>query len=267
MLWRPNADRAGKVPDRSEDGMSRGLIRIGCAGWALRKQDAVAFGAPGSHLERYARRLHGVEINSSFYRPHRRSTYERWSASVPDDFRFAVKAPKAVTHAPRLEVNEAALDGFVDEVSGLGGKLGPLLIQFPPSLYLDAAAARIFFAALRRRFPGSIVCEPRNASWFGSDAETLLREFQIARVVADPAPVPEGAEPGSFNGVDYFRLHGSPRVYYSAYEAERLNGIAASLDAAARGVREVWCIFDNTAAGAALGNALQLQELVGATAG
>lgn len=247
--------------------MSRGLIRIGCAGWALRKQDAVTFPAPGSHLERYAQLLNGVEINSSFYRPHRRSTYERWAASVPDDFRFAVKAPKAVTHAPRMEGNEAALDGFVDEVSGLGIKLGPLLVQFPPSLDLNAAAARLFFAALRHRFAGCIVCEPRHASWFGSNAETLLREFQIARVVADPALVPAGAEPGRFNGGDYFRLHGSPRVYYSAYETERLNEIAARLDAAARGGHEVWCIFDNTAAGAALGNALQLQELVGAAAG
>jgi uncharacterized protein YecE (DUF72 family) len=76
---------------------------VGTAGWTVPKQHLALFsaldeGAKRSHLERYASRLCCAEINSSFHRPHRRATWERWAATTPDDFRFAVKAPKAITH-------------------------------------------------------------------------------------------------------------------------------------------------------------------------
>ena len=73
----------------------------------------------GSHLERYGAILDAVEINSSFYRPHRTATYERWAASVPEDFRFAVKVPKAITHERRLKDVGDLLDRFLSEVGGL----------------------------------------------------------------------------------------------------------------------------------------------------
>ena len=95
----------------------------------------------GSHLERYGAILNAVEINSSFYRPHRTATYERWAASVPEDFRFAVKVPKAITHERRLKDVGDLLDRFLSEVSGLGPKLGPLLVQLPPSLSFQAGIA------------------------------------------------------------------------------------------------------------------------------
>jgi uncharacterized protein YecE (DUF72 family) len=109
-------------------------VRIGTAGWSIPKQHAAPFPSEGTHLERYGAIFNAVEINSSFYRPHRTATYERWAASVPEDFRFAVKVPKSVTHERRLKGTGDLLDQFVSEVGGLGPKLGPLLIQLPPSL-------------------------------------------------------------------------------------------------------------------------------------
>ncbi|KAB2941257.1 MAG: DUF72 domain-containing protein [Hyphomicrobium sp.] len=241
--------------------MARGLIRIGCAGWALRKESADAYPPPGTHLERYARHFNAVEINSSFYRPHRRGTYERWGASVPADFRFAVKVPKAVTHAARLADTKAALERFLGEAGGLGDKLGPLLIQLPPRLAFDASVAGTFFATLRQLFAGDVVCEPRHAAWFGGEAARLFRKFHVARADADPPPA-AATEAADFGHVRYYRLHGSPRMYYSAYTPESLAALATRLQQTARSGREVWCIFDNTAAGAALDNALQLQSLV-----
>ena len=82
-----------------------------------------------------------MEINSSFYRPHRTATYERWAASVPEDFRFAVKVPKAITHERRLKDASDLLDRFLSEAGGLGPKLGPLLVQLPPSLSFQAGIA------------------------------------------------------------------------------------------------------------------------------
>jgi uncharacterized protein YecE (DUF72 family) len=95
-------------------GASRGIptLRIGCAGWSLRAEQAALAPSDGSHLERYARVFDAVEINSSFYRPHRPQTYARWAESVPADFRFAVKMPKAISHGKRLRDCLGELDAF-----------------------------------------------------------------------------------------------------------------------------------------------------------
>jgi uncharacterized protein YecE (DUF72 family) len=108
-------------------------IYIGTTAWAIPKAYQDAFLNEGSHLVRYANRFDGVEINSSFYRPHRLSTYPRWADDVPDHFRFAVKMPKTITHEGRLHNVAEPLLRFVGEITGLGNKLGPVLIQLPPA--------------------------------------------------------------------------------------------------------------------------------------
>src|ERR1700733_604079 len=110
---------------------------VGTAGWSVPSRYAAELPPGGSHLERYARRLDAVEINSSFYRPHQRKTYQRWAWSVPAGFRFSVKLPKAMTHEQRLADCGALLDRFVSEVTGLGDRLGVLLVQLPPQLAFD----------------------------------------------------------------------------------------------------------------------------------
>jgi uncharacterized protein YecE (DUF72 family) len=230
-------------------------VYVGCAGWSIPRAYAERFPAEGSHLERYGRRLPAVEINSSFYRPHRPQTYARWAASVPAGFRFAVKVPREITHRARLRDCAAPLERFLAEASALGAQLGPLLVQLPPSLRLDPAAAEAFFALLRARFDGPVACEPRHESWFSAEAEALLVAARVARVAADPAPVPAAARPGGWPGLVYYRLHGSPVMYESDYDRAALETLTADLRAAAPGA-ETWCIFDNTALGAATGNAL-----------
>ncbi len=235
-------------------------LYIGCAGWAVPKPYAQHFEATGSHLERYARVFSAVEINTSFYRPHQTKTYARWAESTPADFRFAVKVPKEITHSSRLISTEAALDRFLEECTGLGEKLGPLLVQLPPSLKYDSDTVAEFFTILRDRFFGAVVCEPRHLTWFTPQADEMLSRYRIARVAADPALTPSAAAPGGWNGLAYYRLHGSPKIYYSDYSVAYLQALAQSLtDAAARAV-PVWCTFDNTAEFAATGNALDILE-------
>lgn len=233
-------------------------ILVGCAGWGLPRDHQARFPAEGTHLERYAARFPAVEINTSFHRPHRPATYARWAAAVPGSFRFSVKVPKAITHGLRLRGAGDALDAFLAEAGGLGDRLGCLLVQLPPSLHFDAAAAGEFFAALRRRTGVPAACEPRHASWFTVEADGLLAGSGIARVAADPARVPEAAEPGGAPDPVYYRLHGSPRVYYSAYDGAYLDALAARLREHSAAGRRTWCIFDNTAAGAATDDALGL---------
>lgn len=234
-------------------------VYIGCAGWSIPRDAADRFPRAGSHLERYARVLPAVEINSSFYRDHQRSTYERWAASVPAGFRFAIKLHRAITHRARLRGARRSLERFLDGVRGLGRKLGPILVQLPPSLRFDGRRVRPFFAILRDLHDGPVVCEPRHASWFADGPERLLEEYRIARVAADPPPVPGADEPGGWPRLIYYRLHGRPRRYYSAYDEATLAGLTASLTRYPRKTT-VWCIFDNTAAGAATGNALWVWE-------
>ncbi len=233
---------------------------MGTAGWSIPKQHAGAFPGEGSHLERYARTLRAVEINSSFYRPHRPSTYERWAASVPTGFRFSVKLPQEITHTRRLVDVVEPLDRFLGEVRALGPALGPLLVQLPPSLRFEQATAGRFFGSLREKFGGQLACEPRHETWFSDVAEAMLRNHHVARVAADPAVVPQAAQLGGWLGLVYIRLHGSPKVYYSAYSPEAVAATAQRLRAAPPEAEHRWCIFDNTALGEATGQALDLLQ-------
>ena len=231
---------------------------IGTAGWSIPAQHAGAFPEEGSHLQRYSRVFSAVEINTSFYRPHRPSTYERWAGTVPAGFRFAVKMPKEITHARRLVQAEEPLVRFLGEIRSLGDKLGPVLVQLPPSLAFKADLAG-FFRDLCTRFGGAVACEPRHRSWFTDEVDQLLGELHIARVAADPDLVPRAGAPGGWTGLRYYRLHGSPRMYYSAYPRESLAALARRLTGQA-GV--TWCIFDNTAEGAAAHDAMALADLL-----
>jgi uncharacterized protein YecE (DUF72 family) len=219
------------LPDRP---MAR-QVYVGCAGWSIPKEHPSLFPAEGSHLERYAARLPAVEINSSFYRPHRPATYARWAASVPADFRFAVKVPREITHRRRLIGSVELLDRFLAEAGALGDKVGPLLVQLPPRLAFAPDVAAAFFGAMRERFTGAIVCEPRHASWFTRAVERLLEDARIARVAADPAVVPAAACPGGWRGLVYYRLHGSPQVYYSNYSDAYLAALTDRLRLAGAG--------------------------------
>jgi uncharacterized protein YecE (DUF72 family) len=251
------AARAAPPPVRAADPPHTVVAYVGCAGWSLPREAQPHFPAEGTHLARYSARFAAVEINSSFYRPHRPATYARWAASVPPGFRFSVKLPRAITHERRLADAGPPLDAFLAGAAALGPALGCLLVQLPPSLAFDATTADTFFAALRARHAGAVAAEPRHASWFTPEAERLLTTWHVGRVAADPARVPAAAEPGAWPGTVYYRLHGSPRTYYSAYDAAFLDALAPRLAAATPGA---WCIFDNTALGAATTNALGLLE-------
>jgi len=234
-------------------------LRIGTAGWSVPGALADRFARQGGVLERYATGFNAVEINSSFYRPHQPKTYERWARTTPTDFRFAVKAPRAITHDARLVDCTAALDAFLAQAGALGAKLGPILVQLPPSLAFEPDVAGRFFGELRGRFDGGLACEPRHGSWFGRAADGLLTAHRVGRCAADPVRHPLAGKPGGWGGLAYWRLHGSPRMYYSAYDDEALAQLGQDL--ANSPADETWCIFDNTALGAAAEDALKLQVL------
>jgi uncharacterized protein YecE (DUF72 family) len=237
-------------------------INIGTAGWSIPRPSAHRFGGDGTHLERYARVFRCAEINSSFHRPHAASTYAKWAASTAPDFRFAVKVPRLITHDQKLRRARVPFEQFLAQTDGLGRRRGPLLVQLPPSFAFDARVVARFFALVRSRYDGPVVCEPRHPTWFETRADALLCRYNVARVAADPAPAPNADVPGGWARLAYFRLHGAPRMYWSRYDAEYLARLTATVRQLSETV-DVWCIFDNTATGSAIENAWELQTLLG----
>lgn len=252
--------QSASSPARSKQGSqaTKNLTYVGVAGWSIPSRYKDRFPGAGSHLERYAQRLGSVEINSSFYRHHRAQTYARWSASVPAHFRFSVKVPKALTHEGELVAEPAVLDRFVEEVSALGPKLAVLLVQLPPQLEFEQAVATRFFEEIRRRIDVRVVCEPRHPSWSSQRASSLFVDHGISRVAADPPLWPGADAPAGDSTLVYFRWHGQPRKYYSDYGKACLATLERHLaDARAS---QAWAIFDNTAHGFALENALAVAD-------
>ena len=236
-------------------------MHVGTAGWSIPKEHAAAFANEGSHLERYAQVMNAVEINSTFYRRHRPDTFEKWRELVPASFRFSVKMPRTITHEAALHSPRAVLKEFFDDVKGLENKLGVVLVQLPASVHFEEKRVRAFMKTLRSLYDGPVACEPRHASWYTPQVSELLIANDIARVAADPPRPIDAREPGGASSLVYYRWHGSPRTYWSSYDDARLNDLAERIHALPART-SCWCIFDNTASGAAAGDALRTISLI-----
>ena len=244
-------------------------MHIGTAGWSIPREAAGSFPGEGRHLERYARVLNCAEINSSFHRSHSAHVYQRWAAQTPPGFRFSVKVPRSITHEGRLRRAREPLQRFLDEAAGLGDRLAVLLVQLPPSLAFERRPVCNFFSVLAELFAGFVVCEPRHPSWFTPKADASLTALDVSRAAADPARWPEASSPGGWLGTQgdgrgavlYHRWHGSPRTYWSRYTHQWLTQRANELEPRLADA-DCWCIFDNTAGGGALSNALELRAML-----
>jgi uncharacterized protein YecE (DUF72 family) len=236
---------------------------VGTAAWTIPAAAKTLFGQEGSHLERYADALQSVEINTSFYRDHQANTYARWARSVPADFRFSVKLSRRFTHDLALKVSEDELAKNLPSILSLGDKLGVILMQLPPKLSFQNATARDFFKSLRKNYDGDAVIEPRHRSWSSDEALSLLKEFSIGKVRADPEPcASDWRFQQETSKALYIRWHGTPDIYESRYSKTALETLACELEAVAHRFASIWIIFDNTTFGWATVNALEFQEII-----
>jgi uncharacterized protein YecE (DUF72 family) len=232
---------------------------IGTAGWCIPKGLRDYFPEGDNLLWRYSRVFNAVEINSSFYKHHKSSTYERWRDEVPENFRFSVKLSRHLTHELKLQVSEHDFDLALQPLFELKEKLGCLLVQLPPSLMFDLKTAPTFFAGLREKYSGLLVLEPRHPSWISQAALNMLKINQVSLVHADPTP---------FTAVTklreelptYLRLHGSPVMYESSYSEMKLARYMVEMDRIRSTGVSPWCIFDNTKFGHATTDALKLMN-------
>ena len=148
------------------------MHQISTAGWGVPTESE----RKETRLHRYSRIFNCAEVNSTFYRPHRKNTWAKWAAETPENFRFSIKAPKAITHENMLQSIEQPLKDFFEQIEALEEKKGPVLFQLPPSLIFDPAIAEEFLALLRTLYIGEVALEPRNKSWFDSLPDALPGE-------------------------------------------------------------------------------------------
>jgi uncharacterized protein YecE (DUF72 family) len=272
-----------------------GEVRVGISGrtYAGWRGDFYPRGLPQrAELAYAAERLGSVEINGSFYSLQRRSSYESWHDQTPDDFVFAVKGGRFVTHMKRLRDVETPLANFfASGVLALRAKLGPLLWQLPPTLAFDADLLAGFFdqlprtvgdaAALARRHDDKVpeeraltrapqgladrrirhALEFRHESFCTDEAIDLLRAHDIATVVADSAGRWPRAEAVT-SDLAYVRLHGDQELYTSGYSDPALDAWAARVRAWS-GQADVVVYFDNDAKGFAPHDAERLLARLG----
>jgi uncharacterized protein YecE (DUF72 family) len=232
------------------------MIYAGTAAWSIPKIAAQHFPIEGSHLERYSLRLNAVEINSSFYKDHKAKSYKRWADSTPDHFRFSVKLHKRFTHECNLEIEEVDLMENLKDISALGEKWGALLLQFPKSQDFHFDHMKIFYRTIRKVFKGPVAIEARNLTWMSAEAVSLMKQYRVSKVIADPEKCPGEVE----GEIKYYRLHGSPEIYKSNYEDDDLNNLYEEINHA---TTDVWCIFDNTTFGYATNNAVTIKDMGG----
>lgn len=234
-------------------------ICIGTSGWNYDHWKGVFYPETckkNKWLEFYANTFSTLEVNATFYRHMKQSTFEKWRRTTPDGFLWSVKANRFITHIRRLQEVADALEKFFGSVSALKEKLGVVLFQLPPSLVFDRAVFDSFCALLPEGHRYSL--EARHESWTSDEALALMGKNNIAWCISDTAgryPYRE-AVTADFT---YIRLHGSRRLYASAYTPDELASWAAKIRAFNR---DTYVYFDNDFMGYAPKNASELRELL-----
>jgi uncharacterized protein YecE (DUF72 family) len=238
-------------------------IRLGCSGWSYESwRDGVFYPprlASGNRLRHYATRFDTVELNASFYRLPARAAAQHWAEQTSDDFRFAVKVSRYLTHTVRLNDTARHLGLLLQRIEPLRGKLGPLLWQLPPTFKRDddrlAWALDELPAQLRHAF------EFRHPSWFVDDVFSLLLDHQVAVVIADRPDLGPLQNDRLTADFVYVRFHHGSRGRRGNYSPSELEGWAARIRRWAR-EREVWAYFNNDWEGFAPKNAEALRQLL-----
>lgn len=209
-------------------------------------------------LEYYARQFQSVEINSSFYRLPAEHTLRQWYTAVPDDFIFAAKASRYITHMKKLRDPRQTVQPFLERISLLGEKLGPILFQLPPRWRFNASRLALFLRTLSRQFRYAF--EFRDQTWLNDETFDLLAGSNAAHCIYD---LNGFVSPEKITtDIAYVRLHGPGGPYEGSYGSSALNDWAASFSAWRRRCEAVYCFFDNDQSGYAPENAQRLQTML-----
>ncbi|MEU0561613.1 DUF72 domain-containing protein [Dactylosporangium sp. NPDC006015] len=234
------------------------MMLIGTSGWQYRDWKGRLYPADLPQrcwLEHYATTFGTVEVNNAFYRLPERSTFEAWRERTPDDFVVAVKASRYLTHVRRLRDPEEPVRRLMDRAGGLGGKLGPVLLQLPPTMRLDVAALDATLAA----FPAGVrvAVEPRHETWWVDEVRQVLDARGAALCWADRHSRPV-TPLWTTGGWCYLRLHEGRAAPWPRYGRSALDTWAGRL---ADSCADSYVYFNNDPGGAAVEDAVTFAHL------
>jgi uncharacterized protein YecE (DUF72 family) len=235
---------------------------IGTSGWVYAgwRQHLYADTPVKRWLQVASRTFGALEINGSFYTQIRPETYQRWRTEVPDDFRFALKGHRFVTHYKRLRECRESVIRLRDQAKHLGDKLAAVIWQLPSSFSIDLARLDDFLGSLRAWPDVRHAIELRHKSWFIDDVALRLHDANVAVCMGDAPDFPMWR--AITTDLVYVRLHGHTRKYASSYSTSSLRKWAAAAKRWVAEGRDVHIYLDNDAEGHAVRNALTLQRML-----
>ncbi|MCS7163997.1 MAG: DUF72 domain-containing protein [Thermodesulfovibrio sp.] len=243
-----------------EQTIQRGInYYVGTSGWQYGYWKEVFYPKELKYsewLSYYCKYFPTVEINVTFYRDVRTSTFQKWYGITPEDFLFSVKISRQITHFKRLKVDKKLVDETITKYAVLGKKLGVILIQLPPSLKFDRVMIDEFISLLDKKYKYSI--EVRNKTFIDDNFFEVLKMNNIAFCIADSAGRFPYHEEVTADFI-YVRLHGSQRLYASEYTESELIEWAQKLKF---WNKTAYVYFDNDYMGYAVKNALKLKSLL-----
>ena len=240
-------------------------LHIGTSGWSYKHWSGIFYPEdvkPARYLEHYVTAFDCVELNASFYRIPNVKTVQGWAQRTPSSFRFCAKLSRFITHQKKLVDAAEALERFLAVFGPLRGRLGPFLVQLPPSLQFDPEIAGAFLHLLvSRRSHGEFALEARHDSWFTPESLSLLEHYGIASVIADSGGRFAGREVRK-RSIVYLRFHGPDGHYNDSYTTETLEVYACKIIGWLSEGCRVWAYFNNDFEGHAVHNARELKALV-----
>jgi uncharacterized protein YecE (DUF72 family) len=241
----------------------KGILRIGTSGIVVpgNKESFPHNFKHKSRLNYYSSLFNTIEINSTFKRIPRTSTFERWSQEVSEDFQFTLKLFKEITHIRRLNVDLDKIETFIAAANHLGNNKGCILIQFPGSITFEFSREveqiLLRFHKVDSKNEWRKAVEFRSSTWYDSQTDKLLRKYGVSRVLHD-MPTSKNLDYGEAASFSYFRFHGPKGDYRGSYSIDFLQAQAKKIGKLLQ-EQDVYVYFNNTM-GNALENALTLKS-------
>jgi uncharacterized protein YecE (DUF72 family) len=242
---------------------------VGTSGWQFKHWNKRFFPVDlpkDQWLNYLSRRFRTVEVNTTFYHLARVSTFEKWKSETPPGFLFTLKFYRLFTHFKKLILDKEdlkILEAFILNGAKLGRKLGPILVQFPPSFRLHLDRLELLIDQMQKigkknKIKLRIACEFRHASWFTEEVYDFMRRKSAAFVITNsPAWPSKVIRTADFV---YMRFHGRTKLFTSNYTEKELKDWAKALKAL--GSKEIFVYFNNDANAHAADNALYLKKLL-----
>lgn len=249
-----------KKKEKITESFFMGKIYIGCSGFHYKEWKNVFYpaGLPQSKwFQFYYEHFNTLELNVTFYKFPTEKSLEKWYSSSPQNFKFSVKVPRVITHYKKFTECEKMLEDFYGSIQqGLHQKLGCVLFQLPPQLVYSEELLQKIISHLNPSYKN--VIEFRNAGWWN---ESVFQNLKKHNIIFSGVSYPKLPDDVVKTNTDlYYRLHGVPLLYKSAYSEIFLEELIKEIKK--QKVKEAWIYFNNTWGTAAIKNAKFLQSLI-----